>query len=178
MTETSPKKICLARRSPALPPDAFRRADAAAVPSSLRGRAEATACSATSKPIRSRSPADLPQRATASTRSARSCTGSSNHPDVAAAILPPAVSQESLQTVRNHGHRQVCRLVRYSGADRNLRDKFGGHPWYAMGAEFVGECDAAAFAAKAGTMPLSAFAPTVRRLMATLKRTIYDNLKS
>jgi hypothetical protein len=32
--------------------------------------------------------------------------------------------------------------------------------------------------AKAGTMPLSAFAPTVRRLMATPKRTIYDNLKS
>jgi len=104
--------------------------------------------------------------------------GSFNHPDVAAAILQPFVSEENLWMVQNHGYFQGYHFFHYLGMDRNMRDKFNGHPWYATGAEFVEKYDAAAFDAKAETMPLTAFEPMVHRLMATPKRTIYDNLKS
>ena len=80
--------------------------------------------------------------------------------------------------VQNHGYFQGYHFFHHLGMDRNMRDKFNGHPWYATGADFVEKYDAAAFDAKAEAMPLSAFEPMVRRLMSTPKRTIYDNLKS
>lgn len=104
--------------------------------------------------------------------------GSFNHPDVACAILNPFVSEANLWMVQQHGIFQGYYFFQHLGMDRDMRERFRGHPHFERTAEFVEKYDGAAFDANAEVMPLSAFEPMVRRLMAEPKNTIYDNLKS
>jgi hypothetical protein len=57
--------------------------------------------------------------------------------------------------------------------NRNMRDAFKGHAHYAQTEEFVALYDDPAFYAKAETLPISAFEPIVRRVMAQPKNSIY-----
>jgi predicted HD phosphohydrolase len=51
-----------------------------------------------------------------------------NHPDIAAAILKPFVSDKNLWMVENHGIFQGYYFWHHIGLDRNARDQFRGHP--------------------------------------------------
>lgn len=99
--------------------------------------------------------------------------GSFNHPDIAAAILKPFVSEENLWMVQNHGVFQGYNFFHHIGMNRNMRDMFKSSPHYERTAEFVDLYDNPAFDPKRKTLPLSEFEPMVRRLMAAPKNSVY-----
>lgn len=99
--------------------------------------------------------------------------GSFNHPDIAAAILKPFVSEANHWMVQNHGVFQGYNFFHHIGMDRNLRDAFRASPHYDRAAEFVELYDNRAFDPHAEVLPLSEFEPIVRRLMAVPKNTVY-----
>jgi predicted HD phosphohydrolase len=100
--------------------------------------------------------------------------GAYNHPDIAAAILTPFVSEENLWMVRNHGIFQGYYFFHHLGMDRNLRDQFEGHAHYERTREFCELYDSPAFDANAETLPLVEFEPMLRRVLAKPVRTIYN----
>ncbi|AQV94007.1 phosphohydrolase [Cupriavidus necator] len=91
--------------------------------------------------------------------------GSYNHPEIAAAILRPFVSEENLWMVRHHAVFQGYNYFHFLGLDRNMRDRFKDSPYYERTKEFVDQFDNPAFDAGAETYPLSVFEPMVRRVM-------------
>jgi len=99
--------------------------------------------------------------------------GTYNHPDIAAAILKPFVSEENLWMVQNHGIFQGYNFFHHIGLDRNLRERFRDHPHYERAAEFVERYDNPAFDPKARTRPVSDFEPILRRVMAAPKQSLY-----
>ena len=103
--------------------------------------------------------------------------GSFNHPDVAAAMLRPFVSDENLWMVEKHGIFQGYYFFHHIGMDRDMREQFRGHPYFDRTAEFCELYDAPAFDPKRETLPLSFFEPMVRRLFAAPTRSIYAGLK-
>jgi predicted HD phosphohydrolase len=99
--------------------------------------------------------------------------GSANHADVAAAILKPYVSEQNHWMVEHHGVFQGYYFFDYLGLDKNMRDQFRGHPAFEHTAQFCHLYDQAAFDPTYESMPLAAFEPMVRRVFATVKRSIY-----
>jgi predicted HD phosphohydrolase len=99
--------------------------------------------------------------------------GSFNHPDIAAAILKPFVAEENHWMVQNHGIFQGHYFFHHIGLDRNLRDNFRNHPNYERTAEFCELYDNPAFDPKAETLPISAFEPMLKRVMAQPRQSIY-----
>ena len=99
--------------------------------------------------------------------------GSYNHPDIAAAILKPFVSEENLWMVQHHGIFQGYNFFHHIGLDRNLRDGFKDHLHAQRTAEFIELYDNPAFDAKGEVLPLSTFEPMLRRLMAKPRNSIY-----
>ncbi len=99
--------------------------------------------------------------------------GSFNHPDVAAAILKPFVSEENHWICQNHGIFQGYYYFHYLGMDRNVRDQFKDHKYYDACAEFCEKYDQAAFDADYESEPLEFFEPMVRRVMARPLQSIY-----
>jgi predicted HD phosphohydrolase len=100
--------------------------------------------------------------------------GAFNHPDIAAAILKPFVSEANHWMVQQHGIFQGHYFFHHLGMDRHLRDQFRGHPHYDRTEEFCALYDAPAFDAKTETLPLAEFEPLLRRLMAQPRNTIYQ----
>ena len=99
--------------------------------------------------------------------------GSFNHPDIAAAILKPFVSEANLWMVQNHGIFQGYNFFHHIGLNRDMRDLFNGHAYYEQTAEFIELYDNPAFNPKAEIFPISTFEPMLRRLMATPKNSVY-----
>jgi predicted HD phosphohydrolase len=99
--------------------------------------------------------------------------GSFNHPDIAAAILQPFVSEANHWMVQQHGIFQGHYFFHHLGMDRNLRDQFRGHPHYDRTEAFCAQYDAPAFDARAETLPLSEFEPLLRRVLAAPRNTVY-----
>ena len=99
--------------------------------------------------------------------------GSFNHPDIAAAILKPFVSEANLWMVQHHGIFQGYNFFHHIGLDRNMRDMFKDHPHRDRAAEFVERYDNPAFDPAMEALPLSHFEPMVRRLMAMPKNSVY-----
>lgn len=99
--------------------------------------------------------------------------GSYNHPDIAAAILKPFVSEQNLWMVQHHGIFQGYYFFHHLGMDRDMREQFRNHPHFEYTAKFCELYDAPAFDAKAETMPLPAFEPILRKVMAKPVNTIY-----
>lgn len=96
--------------------------------------------------------------------------GSFNHPDVAAAILKPFVSERNHWITANHGVFQGYYYFHHLGLDRDQREQFRGHPHFEACAEFCEKYDQAAFDPAYDTAPLSFFEPMVRRVMARPRR--------
>ncbi|MDO8652627.1 MAG: phosphohydrolase [Undibacterium sp.] len=99
--------------------------------------------------------------------------GTFNHPDIAAAILKPFVSDENLWMVQNHGIFQGYYFFHHIGMDRNMREQFRGHPSFERTAEFCELYDSPAFDPHAETFPVVEFEPMLRRLFAQPKNSIY-----
>ncbi|UAW97361.1 HD domain-containing protein [Halopseudomonas nanhaiensis] len=99
--------------------------------------------------------------------------GSFNHPDVAAAILKPFVSEENLWMVEKHGVFQGYYFFHHLGMDRHLREQFKDHPLYQYTAEFCAKYDAPAFDPDYKSEPLEFFEPMMRRVFARPRNSIY-----
>jgi predicted HD phosphohydrolase len=99
--------------------------------------------------------------------------GTYNHSDIAAAILRPFVSPENSWMVEKHGIFQGYYFFHHLGLDRNLREKFRDHPWFARTAEFCSRYDGPAFDPKAEPLPLHYFEPMVRRVLAAPRESLY-----
>jgi predicted HD phosphohydrolase len=99
--------------------------------------------------------------------------GSYNHPDIAAAILKPFVSEENHWMVEKHGIFQGYYFFHHIGMDRHMREQFRGHPHFLRTAEFCEKYDGKAFDAKAECFSLEAFQPALQRVFEKPKNTIY-----
>lgn len=91
--------------------------------------------------------------------------GSYNHPQVAAAIIKPFVTEEIHWICENHGAFQGYYYFHHLGMDRNMRDKFAEHPHYQACAEFCEKYDQSAFDPDYESESLEFFEPMVRRVM-------------
>jgi predicted HD phosphohydrolase len=99
--------------------------------------------------------------------------GSWNHPEVAAAILKPFVSEDNHWMVEKHGIFGGYHFFHHIGMDRNLREQFRGHPCFERTARFVELYDDPAFDAALECAPLDFFEPMVRRLFTNPKNSMY-----
>ena len=99
--------------------------------------------------------------------------GCYNHPDVAAAILEPFVSEENHWLVAKHGIFQGYYFFHHLGLDRDMREQFRGHQWFDPTALFCEKYDQPSFDKNFQSMPLEAFAPMVERVFEQPKRSIY-----
>jgi predicted HD phosphohydrolase len=99
--------------------------------------------------------------------------GCYNHPDVAAAILKPFVSEANLWMVQNHGIFQGYNFFHHIGMNRDMRDMFKGHEHYTRTEEFIALYDNPAFDAQAETLPIDEFEPMLRRVFAQPRHSIY-----
>ncbi|MCY7397265.1 MAG: HD domain-containing protein [Sphingomonas bacterium] len=99
--------------------------------------------------------------------------GSYNHPDIAAAILKPFVSEKLHWMCANHGIFQGYYFFHYLGLDRDMREGLRGHPHFEDTAKFCDAYDQAAFDKDYDSAPLDFFEPMVRRLFAKPVNSIY-----
>ena len=99
--------------------------------------------------------------------------GPYNHPDVAAAVLKPFVSEANHWMVQNHGIFQGYNFFHHIGLDRHMRDAFKGHAHSEPTAEFIELYDSPAFDAATETLPITEFEPMLRRVLAQPKQSVY-----
>lgn len=100
--------------------------------------------------------------------------GSTNHADVAAAILQPFVSEENHWMVKHHGIFQGYNFFHFIGMDRNLRDQFKGSASYDRTEEFIEKYDNRAFDFDKPKLSLDTFTPMVERVFAQPKNSPYQ----
>ena len=100
--------------------------------------------------------------------------GSTNHADVAAAIVKPFVDEPYHWMVEQHAVFQGYYYFHYLGLDRDMRDAFASSPHYDLCAEFCQEYDQNSFDPDYPTMPLEEFEPSLRSFFARPKRSIYQ----
>jgi predicted HD phosphohydrolase len=96
-----------------------------------------------------------------------------NHSELAAVVLEPFVSDENHWIVKHHGIFQGYYFFHHLGLDRNLRDRYRDHPYWKACADFCAGYDQNSFDPAYDTLPLESFAPMVRRVFATPRRSIY-----
>ena len=96
-----------------------------------------------------------------------------NHPDVAAALLKPFVSEAYHWMVAHHGIFQGYYFFHHLGMDRDMRAQFRDSPHYALTEEFCAKYDSPAFDPEAETLPLAFFEPMLRRVFAQPRNSIY-----
>ncbi len=101
--------------------------------------------------------------------------GSTNHPDVAAAILQPFISPENHWMIKHHGIFQGYNFFHYLGLDRDMRDQFTDDPNYQRTKRFVDKYDDLAFDASKPKLALSLFEDQVRKVFAEPKHSIYKD---
>jgi predicted HD phosphohydrolase len=89
-----------------------------------------------------------------------------DHAAMAAMILRPHVSEADLWMVAHHDIFQGYYFLHFLGHDRDVRERFRGHPHFERTAEFARLYDQSAFDPDYPTMPLTAFAPILRRVLA------------
>ncbi|PWR23423.1 HD domain-containing protein [Zavarzinia compransoris] len=99
--------------------------------------------------------------------------GSYNHADIAAAVLKPFVSERNHWMVEKHGIFQGYYFFHFLGLDRDMREKFRGHPNFEYTAEFCEKFDQNCFDPNFESMPLEAFRPMVQRVISRPRRSIY-----
>lgn len=99
--------------------------------------------------------------------------GAYNHPDIAAAILKPFVSEQNHWMVEKHGIFQGYYFFHYLGMDRDMRDQYRGHEHFQHTAEFCEKYDQTAFDPAYESMPLEAFEPMVMKLFQAPKNSMY-----
>lgn len=99
--------------------------------------------------------------------------GTYNHPDIAAAILKPFVSEANLWMIQHHNIFQGYYFFHHIGMDRNMREQFRGHAHFERTAEFCELYDGPAFDALAETLPIGEFEPPLRRVFTKPVASLY-----
>lgn len=99
--------------------------------------------------------------------------GSANHPDVAAAILQPFVSDANHWMIKHHGVFQGYNFFHYLGLDRNLRDQFQESEHYERTRRFVEKYDDPAFDASKPKLSLRLFEDQVREVFSNPINSVY-----
>ena len=89
-----------------------------------------------------------------------------NHSELAASVLQPYVSARTHWIVKHHGVFQGYYYFHHMGGDRNARDRFRGHPLFEATAAFCQRWDQNSFDPDYDTLPLEAFEPALRRILA------------
>jgi len=85
-----------------------------------------------------------------------------NHSELAASILQPYVREEVHWVVQHHGVFQSYYFAHHLGGDRHARDRFAGHRWADLCAQFCAEWDQNSFDPDFPTQPLDSFADDLR----------------
>ena len=85
-----------------------------------------------------------------------------NHPDIAAGILKPFVSEKNWWMTKHHGIFQGYYFWHHIGLDRNTRDQFRDSPWFDYTAEFCELYDSPAFDTEYQSFDLAHFEPLIR----------------
>ena len=88
------------------------------------------------------------------------------HGLVAAELLSPWISERRTWLLVQHVAFQQFHFVNHPSVERNARDRFFGHPFYAETARFCQLYDQNSFDSDYPTAPLQEFVPIVRRLFA------------
>jgi predicted HD phosphohydrolase len=99
--------------------------------------------------------------------------GATNHPDIAAAILKPFVSEELHWIVQHHGIFQGVNFFHHLGLNRDMREQFRGHEHFAATEEFIDKYDCPAFDPDYDTLPIEYFEPMVMELFKYPINSIY-----
>ncbi|HEY3696370.1 HD domain-containing protein [Phenylobacterium sp.] len=99
--------------------------------------------------------------------------GPVNHAEIGAAILKPYVSEANHWMLEHHGVFQGYYFFHHLGLDRDIRERFRGHPHFEHTAHFCETYDQCAFDPHYDSMPLEAFEPMLRRVLKTPKASIY-----
>ncbi|WP_068077024.1 HD domain-containing protein [Novosphingobium lentum] len=99
--------------------------------------------------------------------------GTYNHPDVAAAIVKPFVTEEEHWICQHHGAFQGYYYFHFIGMDRDMREKYRGQPHFAACEHFCATYDQAAFDPDYASEPLEFFEPMLRRVMAKPLASMY-----
>ena len=86
------------------------------------------------------------------------------HGPMAAAILSPYVSPETAWLLDKHPLFQGYHYFHHYGMDRNLREKYRGHPAFERTCHFCDAWDQASFDPNYDTAPIEAFMPMLHRL--------------
>ena len=99
--------------------------------------------------------------------------GPANHAEIGAVILKPYVSERNHFMMDKHGIFQGYYFFHYLGLDRDMREQFRGHPDFEYTAQFCHLYDQNSFEPDYDSMPLEAFEPMLRRILAAPKQSIY-----
>ena len=99
--------------------------------------------------------------------------GPSNHAEIGAVILKPYISEQNHWMMDKHGIFQGYYFFHHLGLDRDLREQYRGHPAFEHTAQFCHLYDQNSFDPAYESMPLEAFEPMLRRVLAAPKRSIY-----
>lgn len=102
--------------------------------------------------------------------------GSVNHPDVAAAILQPFVSEANHWMIKHHGIFQGYNFFHFLGMDRNMFDKYRNSDHFERTIEFIKKYDDPAFDPNLPKLSLSQFEPMVRNVFSNPKHSMYQQL--
>jgi predicted HD phosphohydrolase len=99
--------------------------------------------------------------------------GSFNHPDVAAAIVKPFVTEEEHWICQHHGFFQGYYYFHFLGMDREVRERFRDNPYFDSCAEFCAKYDQNSFDPDYKSEPLEFFVPMVHQVMARPLNSLY-----
>ncbi|MCC7268131.1 MAG: HD domain-containing protein [Caulobacteraceae bacterium] len=96
-----------------------------------------------------------------------------NHAELGATILKPYISERNHWMMDKHGIFQGYYFFHYLGLDRDMREQYRGHPDFEYCAQFCHLYDQNSFDPNYESMPLEAFEPMLRRVLAAPKQSIY-----
>ncbi len=88
-----------------------------------------------------------------------------NHPEIAAAIVKPFVSEANHFMVKHHGEFQGYYFWHYLGMDQNARDKHRDSGHFEHTEEFCAKYDQTAFDADYVSNPLEHYEPLIRQIL-------------
>ena len=85
-----------------------------------------------------------------------------NHPDIAAGIVKPFVSEKNYWMTKHHGIFQGYYFWHYIGQDKNARDAYRDSPYFDYTAEFCELYDSVAFDPEYKSFDLAHYEPLIR----------------
>ena len=96
-----------------------------------------------------------------------------NHAELGATMMRPYISEQNHWMMDKHGIFQGYYFFQHLGLDREMREQFRGHPAFEYTAQFCHLYDQNSFDPAYDSMPLEAFEPMLRRVLAAPKQSIY-----